>query len=297
MNRDYFAGFHPLVNFAYFAVIIGITMFFMHPVFLALSLLGGAAYSFYLKGAKTAKVFLRGMLPVCLLMAVINPLFNHEGATMLFYLKNGNPITLESITYGWASGMMLASMVLWFSVLNEVMTSDKVMYLFGKAVPAFSLMLSMALRFVPRFTEQIKKVSQAQQCIGRNIKDGNVYERAGHGMKILSITTTWALENSVETADSMKSRAYGLRGRTNFSIYRFDKRDTGFTAFLLGSAALILPCIQGRRMSVLYFPVFTMNETTPLAVLGYALYGVLCALPVILNIWEDIKWRSLRSGI
>ena len=65
---DHFSGYHPFVNLAYFVVVIGISMFFMHPVFLALSLVGGAAYSFYLKGAKTAKVFFRGMLPVCLLM-------------------------------------------------------------------------------------------------------------------------------------------------------------------------------------------------------------------------------------
>lgn len=294
---DHFAGYHPFVNLVYFVIVIGISMFFMHPVFLVLSLGGGIAYSFYLKGAKTAKVFLRGMMPVCLLMAAINPLFNHEGATMLFYLKNGNPITLESIVYGWGSGMMMAGIVLWFSVFNEVMTSDKLMYLFGKALPAFSLMLSMSLRFVPRFTEQIKKVSQAQQCIGRNITSGTVPERAGHGMKILSITTTWALENSVETADSMKSRAYGLRGRTNFSIYRFDKRDRGLMALLLGSAAVLLSCIRSRTLSVLYFPVFTMNVTSPVAVLSYVLYGLLCALPVILNVLEDIKWRSLRSGI
>ena len=37
------------------------------------------------------------------------------------------------------------------------------MYLFGKVIPAFSLLLSMTLRFVPRFTEQIKRVAEAQQ--------------------------------------------------------------------------------------------------------------------------------------
>lgn len=84
------------------------------------------------------------------------------------------------------------------------------MYLFGKVIPAFSLLLSMTLRFVPRFTEQIKRVAEAQQCIGRNVNNGNIFQRAAHGLKILSITTTWALENSVETADSMKSP--GLTG-------------------------------------------------------------------------------------
>ena len=156
---DTFAEYHPLINFIYFVMVIGIAMFYMHPVLLGLSLAGSLAYSIYLKGRKTVKVFLFGMLPACLLMMVINPLFSHEGATMLFYLKDGNPVTLESILYGVGSGIMLACVVSWFSVFHAVMTSDKFMYLFGKVIPAFSLLLSMCLRFVPRFTGQIKKVA------------------------------------------------------------------------------------------------------------------------------------------
>ena len=280
---DTFSGYHPLINFTYFVIVIGLSMFYMHPVFLALSLIGSVSYSIYLKGRKTVKVFLFGMLPVCLLAAAANPLFSHAGATMLFYLKDGNPVTLESIVYGLASGLMLAGVISWFSVFHEVMTSDKFMYLFGKVIPAFSLLLSMTLRFVPRFTEQIKRVAEAQQCIGRNVNNGNIFQRAAHGLKILSI--------------SMKSRAYGLRGRTNFSIYRFDRRDGMLLAFLLGVFGTLLFCMHLRKLKILYFPVFIMNETTAGALILYILYGILCMLPLILNIAEDRKWRSLRSEI
>ena len=257
---DTFSGYHPLINFTYFVIVIGLSMFYMHPVFLVLSLIGSVSYSIYLKGRKTVKVFLLGMLPVCLLAAVANPLFSHAGATMLFYLKDGNPVTLESIVYGLASGLMLAGVISWFSVFHEVMTSDKFMYLFGKVIPAFSLLLSMTLRFVPRFTAQIKRVAEAQQCIGRNVNNGNIFQRAAHGLKILSITTTWALENSVETADSMKSRAYGLRGRTNFSIYRFDRRDGMLLAFLLGVFGALLCCSRGTAF---IFPVWDLMHAAP----------------------------------
>ena len=98
---DTFAEYHPLINFIYFVMVIGIAMFYMHPVLLGLSLAGSLAYSIYLKGRKTVKVFLFGMLPACLLMMVINPLFSHEGATMLFYLKDGNPVTLNLSYTAW----------------------------------------------------------------------------------------------------------------------------------------------------------------------------------------------------
>ena len=67
---DTFSGYHPLINFTYFTIVIGLSMFYMHPVFLALSLAGSVSYSIYLKGRKTVKVFLIGMLPVCLLTMV-----------------------------------------------------------------------------------------------------------------------------------------------------------------------------------------------------------------------------------
>ena len=102
--------------------------------------------------------------------ALVNPAFNHEGATILTYLPSGNPLTLESMLYGVAAAVMLASVVLWFSSYNEVMTSDKFVYLFGRVIPALSLVLSMALRFIPKFKAQMQTVSEAQACIGRDTK-------------------------------------------------------------------------------------------------------------------------------
>ena len=55
--------------------------------------------------------------------------------------------------------------------------------------------------------------------------DGSLLQRLRNGVTILSILLTWCLENALETADSMKSRGYGLPGRTAFSIYRLDDRD------------------------------------------------------------------------
>ena len=47
---DAFSGYHPFVNLIYFLIVIGCTMFYMHPVFLGLSLVGSLLYSVYLKG-------------------------------------------------------------------------------------------------------------------------------------------------------------------------------------------------------------------------------------------------------
>ena len=83
----------------------------------------------------------------------------------------------------------------------------------------------MVLRFVPKYKAQIKNISNGQKCIGRDVSNGNIITRARNGIKILSIMITWALENAIETADSMKSRGYGLKDVISFSIFRFDRRD------------------------------------------------------------------------
>ena len=85
------------------------------------------------------------------------------------------------------------------------------MYLFGRVIPALSLVLSMTLRFVPLFRRQLEVVRQAQFCIGRDASCGSVWQRVRRAVTIFSIMVTWALENAIETADSMKSRGYGLR--------------------------------------------------------------------------------------
>ena len=192
---------------------------------------------------------------------------------------------------------MLVSVLNWFSCYQVVMTSDKFIYLFGKAIPAVSLILSMVLRFVPRFKNPIEKISDSQKCIGRDVTNGNVLARAKHGMKILSVMTTWALENSVETADSMKSRGYGLRGRNNFSIYRFDTRDKLFLGILLLLGGNIFAGILTKRVHFLYYPMLRMNTNTLWAMLVYVCYGILCFLPIIIDVTEDIKWHYMKSKI
>lgn len=169
-NKDAFSGYHPTINFLYFALVLLFSMCLMHPVYLLISLIGALTYDIYLKGRKAVRFAVMGLLPMAALAALVNPAFNHEGATILTYLPSGNPLTMESMFYGVAAAVMLASVVLWFSSYNEIMSSDKFVYLFGRMIPALSLVLSMALRFIPKFKVQMQTVSEAQACIGRDTK-------------------------------------------------------------------------------------------------------------------------------
>ena len=114
-NKDAFSGYHPIINFLYYALVLLFSMCLMHPIYLIISLTGALAYDIYLKGRKAVRFAVMGLLPMAALAALVNPAFNHEGMTILTYLPSGNPLTLESMFYGVAAAVMLASVVLWFS--------------------------------------------------------------------------------------------------------------------------------------------------------------------------------------
>lgn len=291
MNRDAFSGYHPAVSMLYFVLVIGLTMFINHPVCLGISLVCALTYSIYLKGKKAVRFNLVYMLPLLVITALINLAFSHQGVTILTYLPSGNPLTLESILYGIFAAFLLITVIAWFSCFNAVMTSDKFVYLFGRVIPALSLVLSMSLRFVPRFTAQIKVISNAQKCVGRDVSNGGLIKRAKHGIKILSILVTWALENAIDTADSMKDRGYGLPGRTAFSIYRFDRRDKGALLYLLLCGGGVIAGMLAGKLQFAYMPILSGAVFDLWQAGVFLMYLTLCAMPVLINGKEDWKWK------
>lgn len=294
--KDAFSQMHPIVNFIFFAFVIGFSMFIMNPACLLISLVCALVNALYLNGKKAVRLSVLYLLPTIIIIAIVNPVFNHDGVTMLAYFPWDNPLTLESIIYGIATAVLLSSIVLWFSCCNEVMTSDKFIYLFGRVIPSLSLVLSMALRFVPRFIFQFNVIRNSQKCIGRDISDGKLLQRLKNAAKIISIMISWALENAIETADSMKSRGHGLKGRTAFSIYRFSKRDAAVLSLIMTSGVILIIMSVLDVAKFRYFPSVKGNVISAPAIIYYALYFSLMIMPLAINVWEGIKWKRLRSA-
>ena len=309
--EDAFSRCHPILNVFYFAVVLGCTMSVQHPVFLAISFTGACAYAMWLLGWREAlKRNVMYTLPLLIIIAVLNTLFNHYGVTPLFYLaRSGNWVTLEAFVYGIVLGCVLFIVIGWFSCFNKVMTSDKYVYLLGRLLPAASLLLSMALRFVPRFTAQMKIIRNGQKCVGMDVSNAKFIKKAQYGLNMLSILVTWALENAIDTADSMKSRGYGLPGRSAFSIYRFDKRDVKMLCVLLAFFCLtIFGCTQGVTFAqynprILIAGVVIQGKAAPVecgmgvAFLTFLSFGIFCFIPLILGIVEEVSMKKSQLHI
>lgn len=287
-----FGNFHPIVNLLFFAVVIGFSMIFMHPAALGVSLAGAVCFYVRLRGFRGVGFLVRLALPAALLTAAINALFNHRGETVLAKLPGGSPITLESLEYGLAAAAMIAAVLIWFACFSIVMTSDKLTYLFGRLAPSLSLVLCMTLRFVPRFIEQFERVREARLCAGkpevRSLK-GKIKE----AFECFSAMTMWSLEGSADTADSMKARGFGLRGRTAFAVYRLALRDVAALVWLAACAALVIIAAANGCFKWEFFPsVGGAGLENPLSAAAFGVYLAAALTPIWIEIFEGIRWGA-----
>ena len=295
MANNRLSTYNPAVVFLFFMGAIVLGMFFIHPLFLCVSVLLSAVYYLSLKGAKGGRLI--GVLMIIFIgISVINPVFNTLGDTTLFTYSGGRRYTLEALAYGAATGMMFISVMLWFACYNLVMTSDKFIYLFGRLMPSISLILTMVLRLVPRFQKKLAAISGARKCIGM-AGGGTRSEKTMHAAATVSALTSWALEGTVESSDAMRSRGYGLPGRTSFNIYRFGKRDIAMITEMLLLISLVIVCATQGVAYVRYIPTIELPGMTTSSIIGVTAYAVFLSIPSVMKFSEDIKWRILRSKI
>lgn len=290
-----FANYHPLVLMTYFLSVLAVAMFVTNPILQITALLGGGLFSLMLlkRSEIISNIWFYTLLFI--MVSITNPLFSHNGVTPLFFL-NGNPVTLEALIYGIFIGVMVVAVMLWCRCYSEIMTGDKFLYLFGKAIPKLSLVLSMAMRFVPLFKKQLKRVNKAQKAMGLYSSD-SFSDKLKNALRVFHAMISWSLENAIETSSSMKARGYGLKGRTNFSLFRFYSQD----AILLIVCVLLLGAtLLGSALKITefyYYPSITSLNLSPAALATYSAFTLLSFLPFIIELKENLQWKYLISRI
>ena len=286
-----FEEMNPIAVAAYYLCVLGLTMFTMDPVILALSLLSSVVNSVLL-GAATKRAHIFSVI-LFIIAAVINPIAVHNGATVLFYI-NDRPFTLEATLYGLAAAGMITAALYWLRCLTKALTSDRVMYILGKAFPKLALLVSMSLRFVSLMKIRWRKISDSQKALGL-YTDGNLIDAVRGRARVLSVLITWTLENGIVTAESMESRGYGSGRRTSYAEYRFHITDG---LFILVCAGLTALCAAGIAQSKInFYPDISMELFSPWGITGAAAFCLLSVLPILINAKEEIKWRCLTSKV
>lgn len=310
-----FKGYHPLVNVLFFISIIAFGMLLRHPVYLVISFISSTAYYLKLSEKDGRKTVFRFLLPMLLFVVIINSFFNHYGVITLFILPSGNNFTFEALVMGIVSGITVVSVIQWFFCCNEVVTEDKFMHIFGRILPKGALIVSMILRFVPLYRRRYKEISQARKCMGLNGTDSFICKMK-NTFKNIGILVSWSFENAIETADSMKARGYGLKGRTYYSRFQWHTGDTLALILLVLFDALIIFGLVSNSAYCIYNPYVIINQPSEigttyiinelnltinpfgfLSIISLIAFTLLCFLPLTIDLKEDIKWHRLQSKI
>ena len=115
-------------------------------------------------------------------------------------------------------------------------------------VHELTLMMSMALRFIPTLIEETDKIMSAQKARGADFETGRLTQRAKALLPILVPLFVSAFRRADELAVAMESRCYhGGEGRTRMKVLRFARRD--FAALAIG-AAYLAGLIVMRRFGI-----------------------------------------------
>ena len=291
-----FDSYHPMINFIYFTAAIACTVCFKHPIYLGISMICAFVYSVKLGGWK---VFLLNFALILLAFgyAARYASYEHFGVTVLGLNKIGNSITLESLLYGLTNGLILATTGMWLCCIFMLITADKIVYLFGRISPKLSLFLSILLRTVPRIKIRAKRIEVSREGIGKGIIQGNLWKRFLNLLSLLSILITWTMEDFVESSNSMKSRGYSLKGRTAFSIYRFDNRDRGLVIVFFWCLTVLFIAVVFNQTMMYFDPRIIINPITRMSYLFYAVYAGFLLLPFGLQVAGEYRFSKLRSNI
>jgi len=104
-------------------------------------------------------------------------------------------------------------------------------------VHEFSMMMSIALRFIPTLIEETDKIMSAQKSRGANFETGGLIKRAKAILPIIIPLFISAFRRADELATAMECRCYsGGEGRTQMKRLRFDTRD--YIAMLYGAIVI-----------------------------------------------------------
>ena len=199
------------------------------------------------------KSILRGLKPlfiIILLTALLNVFFTQGTPVQI------GSVTLKHVTYEGivrAAFMVLRIMMLISGTLlltyttSPIALTDGMEILFGPLkkikvpVHEMSMMMSMALRFIPTLIEETDKIMSAQRARGADFESGNLLQRAKALIPLLVPLFVSAFRRADELATAMECRCYhGGEGRTKLHVLRYETRDYLTLAFYAALCAAMI---------------------------------------------------------
>lgn len=325
---------HPGVYLLYYFIMVLFAFIFSDPYFVV-TFLALILVLISLQGVSSElKNILKFYIPLSILILILNPLLNRTGAHKI-YLWSNFFVTYEAIAYGVLMTLALLIVILVFSSYNRSVSYQEMLYIFSKKLPIISMIIVMALRFIPLINSRAIEVQKLNNLKNNGIEmerdsdesndsdDSNsldldqfnsnintdydskivnklksnkrvavIIKEAKTLGKIMGITVSWSLEESMFTAKSMKARGYNATERTSYLSYKFGNADYAFMALIIVTVGIIIVgLLKGVGMINIYPSIDFRFSNLPFNI--YYLAFIVFLLPLIyLEIKERILWRN-----
>ncbi len=278
---------HPLSMLIFFLFTIILPAFTGNPYFYILSIIIGLIMLFNTLPLSNVLKSIPGYLLLFVLISCFNPLFYHDGDTILFYL-NGKRVTLEALAYGMNSALMVIGVLIWCRIFTHFYTSDKIMYLFGTFSPKTAIIISMVLRLVPLYREHIGTYRNTQKLLGI-FGEGTFFEKIQAEFKIFGGFLTWLLEHSMTTSDSMTARGYGVAKRKAYKLFTFKLSDALICCITAVASGYIIYAIITGAFSTVFYPSLILPTFSVKSIVAFLLFGIVSVTPTV----RDIIYRLI----
>ena len=238
------------------------TLVFIVSLFLIKGLAGYAFVTVVLVTlVKLSKVpfgmMLKGMKAIIFILIItvfFNMLFTPGEVIFTFWRLT---ITKEGVFQAFRMAVRLSYLIIGSSIMTLTTTpnqlTDAMENLFSPLkvikvpVHEISMMMSIALRFIPILMEETDKIMKAQIARGADFESGNLIKRVTNMIPLLVPLFVSAFQRANDLAMAMEARCYhGGEGRTQMKPLRYEKRD--FVAYILMltfAAAAVCFCIFG----------------------------------------------------
>lgn len=265
-------------------------MLYQQPIFLLVALILIIIFNLLLDHGQQLKKWLNPIMTMSLFILISTPLFNRRGNHILFYFFK-NQVMLEGVIQGIMIALSLTGILALFVTFNLVFTMDKFLFVFSKISHQWTLLIMLAMRFVPLLKRKIKDMENMQTVKGLSIHHGSLRHRAQSGMQLVQMLLSVSLEDSIQAADSMTARGYGTGKRSHYQAFKMSRNDY---------VILIAIILMGIILAYGWYTKMGVLELLPqLGVLWLGgwqnmfmvMWILFIGLPIILEGKEILKWR------
>jgi len=292
-------GLHPLTALLLVATLAASALLTENPVYCALACAGTLALLRLGDIWEECKPFLRLGLFTALLMAVINPLVNHQGEHVLVYGPRlpwwgSLDITLEALLYGLFAGMRVFTVIAACGMLSTAVSPDELLDLLSRLALRSSLAAALAVRLYPGMVADAARLREVQLVRGERLADGKARQRVKAALPLWLSLFRGSLDRAACIAEAMSARGFGSGKRTAWRSRRPRPRDAAVAlccVLLLGSEVAALAA--DKSYSFFPSPRSPFTEWSPLA----PFLPVLALLLMLALAWSWRRWHWLRSRI